>query len=85
MPVHQQFDLFCLGGVDVVFGNEWLASLGDMKFNFEQLTLTITVNGKKLLLQEDPELKRGTYMNSLFKALRQSEGFLIYYQQIQQI
>ncbi|XP_057424795.1 uncharacterized protein LOC130718278 [Lotus japonicus] len=83
VPVNQQFYLFGLGGVDIVLGLEWLASLGDIRANFEQLTLRFTMNGQKLSLQGDPELcKKDASLNSLLKALQHGEGFLIDFQQI---
>lgn len=33
VPVQQQFFLFGLGGVDMVLGMEWLASLGEIRAN----------------------------------------------------
>ena len=43
LKIQQDFYVFDLGGVDVVLGMEWLASLGEVRANFRELTLKIPV------------------------------------------
>lgn len=76
--------MFGLGGVDVVLGMEWLASLGEIRANFEQLTLALKIDGKKIILKGEPELsKKYASFNSILKALQHGEGFFIDYRHIQ--
>ena len=41
LKIQQDFDVFDLGGV--VLGMEWLASLGEVRANFRELTLKIPI------------------------------------------
>jgi len=66
VKVQQQFFLFGLGGVDVGLGMEWLASLGEIRANFEQLTLALKIDGRRVILKGEPELpKKDASLNSL--------------------
>ncbi|XP_057444004.1 uncharacterized protein LOC130736175 [Lotus japonicus] len=85
IEVVQDFYLFELRGVDVVLGLEWLAGLGDIKANFEKLTLKFKVGGQKVLLKGEPELlKRGVSINSAIKSLQQGEGYVLHCQMLEQ-
>ncbi|CAI8615288.1 unnamed protein product [Vicia faba] len=65
-------------------GMEWLASLGEISANFEQLTLGFKINGRKVILKGEPQLsKKDASLNSMLKALQQGEGFFIDYRHIQ--
>ena len=84
VPVQQQFFLIGLGGVDMVLGMEWLASLGEIRANFEQLTLVLKIDGRKVIIKGEPELlKKDASLKYMLKALHQGEGFLIDYHHIQ--
>ena len=84
VPVQQQFFLIGLGGVDMVLGMEWLASLGEIRANFEQLTLVLKIDGKKVIIKGEPKiLKKEASLKSMLKALHQGEGLLIDYHHIQ--
>ena len=68
----------------MVLGMEWLASLGEIRANFEQLTLVLKIDGRKVIIKGEPKLlKKDTSLKSTLKALRQGEGFLIDYHHIQ--
>jgi len=50
--------LFELGGVDVILGVEWLASLREVKVNWNKLTMSFNVVGKVVHIQRDPTLTK---------------------------
>ncbi|KAL1199501.1 hypothetical protein V5N11_008721 [Cardamine amara subsp. amara] len=50
--------LFTLGGIDIIFGVEWLASLGDVQANWTSMVLSFSKGGKKIKLCGDPSLAR---------------------------
>jgi len=56
--VKETFFLFELGGVDVILGVEWLASLGEVKVNWNTLTMSFNVAGKVVNIQGDPTLTK---------------------------
>ncbi|KAG8362966.1 hypothetical protein BUALT_BualtUnG0018600 [Buddleja alternifolia] len=43
--------LLPLGGCDMVLGIQWLIQLGDIKWNFDKLTMEFLMNGKKVALR----------------------------------
>ncbi|GKF49748.1 reverse transcriptase [Tanacetum coccineum] len=43
--------LLPLGGCEMVLGIQWLATLGDIRFNFQELRMDFKYNGKKVLLR----------------------------------
>jgi len=84
VSVQQQFFLFGLRGVDMVLSMEWLASLGEIRANFEQLTLVLKIDGKKVIIKGEPKiLKKEASLKSMLKALHLGERFLIDYHHIQ--
>lgn len=71
ISIVQDFFLLGLGGVDVVLGLEWLAGLGEIRANVEELTLKIKVGNQKLTLKGEPEMiKKNASLTSLLKALQ---------------
>ena len=40
-----------MGGVDVVLGIQWLQSLGTMAFNFQELFMKFSLEGKEIELR----------------------------------
>ncbi|GJV17211.1 retrotransposon protein, putative, unclassified [Tanacetum coccineum] len=44
-----------LGACDMVLGIQWLATLGDIQFNFEKLTMVFYVGNQKVLLRGAPQ------------------------------
>ncbi|GKB11734.1 retrotransposable element Tf2 [Tanacetum coccineum] len=50
--------LLPLGGCDMVLGIQWLATLGDIRFNFHELRMDFKYNNKRVLL-------RGTHKSNL--------------------
>jgi hypothetical protein len=40
-----------MGGVDVVLGVQWLQSLGTMAFNFQELFMKFSLEGKEIELR----------------------------------
>ena len=84
VPVQQQFFLFGLEGIDMVLGTDWLASLGEIRANFEEQTLVLKIDGRKVIIKGEPELlKKDVSLKSMLKALHQGKGFLIDYHHIQ--
>lgn len=82
LEIRQDFYIFELGVVDLVLGMEWLASLGEIRANFKELTLKVpTIEGTKMLKGE-PSLPRAVAsFKSVVKALHdKGQGFLIDYQ-----
>ncbi|RDX89832.1 hypothetical protein CR513_28390, partial [Mucuna pruriens] len=71
--------LFGLGGVDVVLGLEWLAGLGEIRANFDDLTLQVNIGGEKKLIRDKPKLiKSAMSLNSVKEALKdQAQEFLL--------
>ena len=68
----------------MVLGMEWLASLGEIRANFEQLTLVLKIDGRKVIIKGEPELlKKDASLKSMLKALHLGERFLIDYHHIQ--
>ena len=56
----------------MVLGIEWLASLGEIRANFEQLTLVLKIDGRKVIIKGEPELlKKDVSLKSMLKALHQ--------------
>lgn len=51
-----EFFLFELGGVDVILGVAWLATLGEVKVNWRTLTMTFMSQGKVVEVRGDPSL-----------------------------
>ncbi|GJT20658.1 retrotransposable element Tf2 [Tanacetum coccineum] len=43
--------LLPLGGYDMVLGVKWLSTLGDIKFNFQDLRMTFAYKGKTMILR----------------------------------
>nr|KYP75408.1 hypothetical protein KK1_008136 [Cajanus cajan] len=56
VSVRQNFYLFALEGVDVILGMEWLRGLGEIKANFDKLTLKIRVGGEVYQIKGDSSL-----------------------------
>ena len=41
-----------MGGVDVVLGVQWLQSLGTIDFNFQELFMKFSMEGKEVVLRD---------------------------------
>ena len=54
----ETFFLFELGGVDLILGVAWLATLGDVKVNWKMLTMNFCINGQHVQIRGDPTLSR---------------------------
>ena len=65
-------------GVDVVLGMEWLASLGEIRENFKELTLKIPTTEGSFTLKGEPTMVRSAILlRSIVKVLRnEGAGFL---------
>lgn len=50
------FYLFELGGVGLILGVAWLATLGEVKVNWSTLTMTFLDHGKAVEVRGDPSL-----------------------------
>ncbi|KAJ1421315.1 Retrotransposon gag domain [Sesbania bispinosa] len=77
--IQQDFFIFDLGGAEVVLGMEWLASLGDIRGNFQELTLMIPRRGGTMVLKGDPSLSRtAASIRSIMKAIHEDGlGFFL--------
>nr|KYP41567.1 Retrotransposable element Tf2 [Cajanus cajan] len=70
LNIQQDFYVFDLGGVDVVFGMDWLASLEEIRANFRELTLRISIADRYHTLKGDSDLMRAlASLKSILKAL----------------
>ena len=87
MKIQQDLFVFEMMGVDVVLGMEWLASLGEIRANFRELTLKITATEGSFTLKGEPARARSAAsLRSIVKILRnEGEGFLLYFQDIQDV
>lgn len=50
MEVREKFYLFELGGVDIILGVAWLASLGEVKIKWGNLKMTFSQMEEKVLI-----------------------------------
>lgn len=69
----------------MVLGMEWLASLGEMRYSFHELTLQISVVGGYQTLKGDSDLTRvAASFKFVLKALHdQGQGFVVQYCSLQ--
>lgn len=68
----------------MVLGMEWIKSLGEIRVNFEQLTLGLNIKGGRVILKGNLKIsKKDASLNSMLKYLQPDEGFLIVYHHIQ--
>ena len=56
--VVQDFYLFEFGGIDVVWGYEWLASLGEIQANFKEQVVKMVEEGRVAEISGDAVLSR---------------------------
>ena len=68
-----------LGGIDVILGMKWLQSLGEMRVNWQLLTMEFKEGQRVVVLQGDPGLcKTLVSLKTMAKAIREmGEGFLV--------
>nr|GMC88585.1 peroxidase 64 [Ipomoea batatas] len=59
-PIAMPIDCFAfpLGGVDLILGIAWLETLGDVKANWDKLTMEFTIGDIPVQLVGDPSLAR---------------------------
>lgn len=50
--------VFALGGVNIILGMAWLATLGDVKVNWETMSMAFAWKGMNVVLKGDPALCR---------------------------
>ncbi|XP_044476613.1 uncharacterized protein LOC123204119 [Mangifera indica] len=68
--LHDYF-VFPLGNVDVILGVDWLATLGVIKSNWQDLTMVFHWEGRKITLQGDPSLvTQETSLKAVSKSLK---------------
>ncbi|PNY13745.1 hypothetical protein L195_g010411 [Trifolium pratense] len=76
----QNIFLMELGGIEMVLGIDWLASLGDIEASFKKLILKWENEGNSFSIQGDPALcTMQTSWKVMMKTL-QGEGYVIQYQ-----
>jgi len=56
--VEEMFYFFQLGGVDLILGVTWLASLGEVQVNWKTLAMSFSEKGDKVQIKGDPTLKK---------------------------
>lgn len=68
-----------LGSADVIFGMQWLETLGGIQVNWKNLTMRFRVGGVAVSLQGDPGLCNSLVsLKAMWKALKdQGEGVLL--------
>ncbi|KAK2364782.1 hypothetical protein QL285_089616 [Trifolium repens] len=67
---NQHFFIMDLGGSEMVLGVDWLASLGNIEANFENLCLKWKKNGHNYLIQGDPTMcNRQASWKAMIKAM----------------
>ena len=71
----------------MVLGMEWLASLGEIRTNFRELTLKIPTTEGSFTLKGEPAMARSAAsLRSIVKVLRnEGEGFLLCCQDLQAV
>lgn len=79
LVIRQNFLPFCLGGVDVILGMEWLKGLREVKINWGHQTMKFRWEGKKIELKGKASLQRvETSLKILFKLIRKKgEAFWV--------
>ena len=79
IEIQQPFFLMELGGTDVILGVDWLASLGDIKANFQKMTISWRTKETLQGIHGDPSLCRAkSSWKATLKALRDDgEGYFI--------
>lgn len=84
VQIEQKFFMMELGGTEMVLGMDWLASLGDIKANFGQLTIGWKEGNHRCMIKGDPSLcKDQASWKAMVKALHDDgEGFVVQYQQL---
>ncbi|KAJ1437331.1 Aspartic peptidase domain superfamily [Sesbania bispinosa] len=87
LEIQQEFFFFALQGANLVLGLDWLASLGDIEANFQQLVLKIHVGGTLKVLKGEPALSRpAASFKSLTKAFQdEGQGLLVEYKAIEDL
>lgn len=56
--MEEEFYVFELGDVDVILGVAWLAKLGEVRINWENMTMIYNTGDKKISIRGDPVLSR---------------------------
>lgn len=81
LEVQQDFYIFELGEVDIVLRMEWLAGLGEIRANFQELTLKVPTSKGIHVLRGDPALARAAAsFISVMKAIQaEGQGFIVDY------
>lgn len=74
-----EFFVFELGGVDVILGVAWLATLGDVKVNWRTLTMTFLSHGTAVEVKGDPSLAKALISpKALLKVLEVEAASLLW-------
>lgn len=71
VKLQQSFHVFDMGGNDMVMGVEWLRSLGEVKINWDELTMKFVIGNEERQIRGDPSLvKTLASLNTMTKSLR---------------
>ena len=60
------FFLFDLGGVDVILGMTWLASLGEVQHNWKTLTMSFRYQGSPTQIKGDYSMQKKGFSAKVF-------------------
>lgn len=71
--VTADYYVFSLGGVDVILGIAWLATLGEVRTNWESLTMSFEMKGSTVVLKGDPSLGRNPVSLRTLTRVRKAE------------
>lgn len=75
-----------MASCDMILGMKWLSSIGETRDDWKNLTMSLQVDGKEVILRDDPSLnKTRVSLRSLWRQWTpEEEGYLIEYQGIEE-
>lgn len=84
VELQQSFHVFDMGGTDMVLGVEWHRSLGEVKVNWDELTMKFMIENEEKRIRGDPSLvKTLVSLKSMSRSLRKGgEGYLVEFGQM---
>lgn len=79
VELHQSFHVFDMGETDMVLGVEWLRSLGEVKVNWDELTMKLNIGNEERRIKGDPSLvKTLVSLKSIIRNLRKGgQGYMV--------
>lgn len=79
VELQQSFHLFDMGDTDMVLGVEWLRSLGEVKMNWDELSMKFMIGKEERRIKGDPSLVMSLVsLKSMMRKLRRGgQGYLV--------